>query len=256
MKLKFTIIVILFIIMFINSEKLIASQKTYRYLKTILVDLNNDDLLDTIDLSSSIKSKNFFNKISISLTGFKKYVFFAKNKWTYIDKSFLKKNNNLISSNKLFVKKVNGQTVLLIFGNLSGSGYRDEFSIINIVDNEVKMVFDHIDEDIDVELPKTIEDIDNDGKLDFVYTCFREQAPPPKNFIIKGVFESYSPFLIYTVDNLCKLNKTLTKKYNQDNYVFAGFKYSEEIEVFIPAKGGHKRACKRDKDGRIIWLTK
>jgi len=239
-----------------RTTKTNSPQTIFQDNKIITANFNDDNLVDTIVLSISSKDKNSFNNISVSLTGFGRQTFKAQEAWTTVDSAFLKTNKNLISSNELFIKKVNGQTVLLLFGGIDGAGYREEFSIINIVNNKVQMVFDHLENYIDVEIPTTLADLDNDGKLDFVFTSYCEQAPPPDNFKDKGVFESYCPFLVYTVYKDCNLNETLTKKYNEDKYVFAGFKYSEEIEVFIPANGGQKRACKRDKDGRLIWLTK
>jgi len=42
------------------------------------------------------------------------------------------------------------------------------------------------------------------------------------------------PYHIYTVGNNCELNKPLTRQYNEQHYVFAGFEYNENIMVFKP----------------------
>jgi len=42
---------------------------------------------------------------------------------------------------------------------------------------------------------------------------------------------SYSPTLIYNLTHDFKLDSVYTKKYNEENYVFAGFKYSEKVIV-------------------------
>ncbi len=231
-----------------------SPEVSFKAFKTILVQLNNDNLLDTVVLSNALTEKDSFNKISVSIAGFDKQTFVTKYAWTMVDTSFLKENINDISSNDFFVKKTNEQTTLLFFGWVSGAGYRDQFSIINIADNKIQMVFDDLG-DIDVAIPVSLTDLDHDGKLDFVFTAFREESPPPTNFKMEGTFESYCPFWVYTVDANCKLNKVLTKNYNEENYVFAGFGYDEGIEVFVPSKGGQKRACKRKKDGKLIWLT-
>jgi hypothetical protein len=230
-------------------------KSTFKVIETITTNLNKDNLLDTIVLSSSMQDKLSFNKISFSISGINKQDFFAKNSWSRVDSSFLRTNKNSVRSENIFLMQTIEQSVILLFSEIDGAGYRSEFSIINITKNKTEMVFDFEQDSVDMEIPVKLVDLDKDGKLDFVFTAYREQEPSPKGFKENGVFESYCPFFVYTVDTDCKLNEALTKKYNEDNYVFAGFKYNEDIEVFIPSMSGKKRACKRTKDEKLIWLT-
>jgi hypothetical protein len=108
----------------------------YHTVKTILTDINNDNQIDTIVLSSSlVNASTCFNRISVSLSGFKKQTFKAKDYWTVVDKSFLNSNKNAANTDFLFLKKTNNHAVILLFSSLDGAGYRGEFSIINIENN-------------------------------------------------------------------------------------------------------------------------
>jgi hypothetical protein len=216
--------------------QLSKSMTVFRPLKPIVSDLNNDNILDTISLSSSLQDSSSFNRISFSISGFGNQTFLAKNSWTDVDSKFLLTNRNTISSNKLYLLKSKENSVILLFGYLDGAGYRENFSIINIKDNKPKMVFDRGENDVDIEVPIKLSDIDKDGRTDFVFRNLFELYEEVDS--LKADIGTYSPYLVYTIDNDCKLNETLTKKYNEDNYVFAGYEYSEKIKILYPRNGG------------------
>lgn len=208
----------------------------FKTIRKILTDINDDGKMDTIIVSSSLKENDGFNRISVSLAGFKKQTFIAKDFWTVVDKWFLDNNKNAVNSRLMFLKKTNKHAVVLLFGLMDGAGYRGEFSIINIENNNVKMVFDHSDDGIDVEVPKTLTDLEHNERLCFVYNSIGELVgyDAKTNSDIK----SYTPYFVYPVTDTCKLNKPLTKKYNQENYVFAGFNYNDKLRVLYPRKKG------------------
>ena len=196
------------------------------------IDLNSDNVLDTISLSSSLPDKLSFNRISITLTGISKKTFTAKNEWTIIEKDFLKTNSNFVKTDKFFLQKGKSHSEIFLFGLIDGAGYRQDFSIIYIKDNNVTMVFDKSENDIDVEIPITIADLNKDGTTEFVFRNMFEFYKQVDS--LNADIGNYSPYLVYTIDNNFKLNEPLTKKYNEDNFVFAGYKYSEEIKILFP----------------------
>jgi hypothetical protein len=215
----------------------------YKNVRTILTDINDDGKADTIIISSSLGSPGLFNKVSILLAGFTKRVFTARDMWTDLDETFLRTNKNAVNSKSLFLKKTAKHTVILLFGVLDGAGYRGEFSIINIENNSIKMVFDHTSEDIDVEVPKTLTDLEHYDRLCFVYNSIGERA----GYDVKTNSDigTYTPYFVYPVTDTCKLNKPLTKKYNQENYVFAGFEYNDKLRVLYPRGKGKLRMYKK-----------
>ncbi len=202
----------------------------YRVIKTILTDVNGDSKTDTIVISSSLKTEMFFNRISVSLAGFKKQTFRAKDSWTVVDKEFLDSNKNSVNTELLFFKKTQKHAVILLFGELDGAGYRGEFSIINIENDTAKMVFDHYNDNVFVEGPEKLIDLEKNGRLCFIYRQIGELFRQEKS----GDIGTYHPYYVYPVLNKCALDSTLTKEYNNKFYVFAGFNYSEKIEILYP----------------------
>ena len=213
-----------------------GQKHTFKTIKSIITDINDDGKTDTIILSSSLQGHAGYNRISVSISGFPKKTFRAKDSWTEVDKEFLQKNKNSVASNWLFLKKNDKHAVILLFGELDGAGYRGEFSIINIENNNINMVLDATN-DPDVEIPTGITDLDNDGRLEFIYTEYRQCVQTATNLQVC----SYSPFYVYTIAGICRLNKPLMKAYNQKNYVFAGYEYSENILIYDPKDGRRPR---------------
>jgi hypothetical protein len=209
-------------------------ETSFRPVKTITVDLNNDGKPDTVRISSNLPNKDYFNKISITLAGYKRQTFNAKNEWTFVDKDFLDSNKNSVPTNLLFLKKTPKHTVILLFGVLDPAAYRDEFSIINIENNAVKMVLQDYDQRVDVEIPATLADLNHDDRLCFAYRNFGEIVEETP----KGRIGSYHPFFVYPVDDSCVVSERLTKKYNQDHYLFVDAHYKGDVRIFYPKNGG------------------
>jgi hypothetical protein len=198
-------------------------------------DLNNDGILDTITLVSSTGDSATFDTIAISIAHFGRQIFHTVDRaspWTRVDDWFLNSNKNALSTNKFFLGRGKAQSVLLLFGELNGAGERDDFSIMNIENNTAKMVLNQNERHLYIEAPISLDDLDRDGRLEFVYRQIFEFNGQPDT--LNGKIGAYSPYFVYTVDSNCVLNKPLTVRYNQEHYVFAGFKYDEEIEVFYP----------------------
>jgi len=225
-----------------------AKKFPYRVIRTLTADLNNDGKNDTINLISSLEGRNDFNRISISLTGLGKSVFNARSYWTVVDSDFRIANKNLINTKLLFARKTVKHTVILLFGESSGAGYRDEFSILNIENNRVTMPFDDPGTDgLDIELVTALTDLKHDGRLDFVYRNLGELDKQVTKGNVPGFTGSYHPFFVYAVDDRCKLDTLLTKAYNEEHYVYAGLNFSEEIEIFYPDNHGKPSIWKKPK---------
>ena len=128
----------------------------------------------------------------------------------------------------------------MLFGELDGAGERGEFSIINIENNNIKIVFDD-DGKIDIEVPTKLISLNNDDRLDFIYCGLHEFDEQTKDAMIG----SYAPFFVYPVDDTCKLDKSLTKRYNEEYYVFVGYNYNERLRIRYPKNGGKPTLLKK-----------
>ena len=220
-----------------------STQKALCRAFVFVSDLNNDHIPDTITLTSSTSDTVTFDAISISIARFGKQTFHASHSWTTVDDWFLDSNKNVIPTNKFFLARGKIQSVLLLFGELDGAGSRDDFSIVNIENNTAKMALNQNERHLYIEAPMSLGDLDGDGTLEFVYRQIFEYNGQPDT--LNGKIGTYSPYFVYTVDSGCVLNKPLTVRYNQEHYIFAGFKYDEGIEVFYPNDKSKPRLWKQ-----------
>jgi len=194
-------------------------------LEKITTDLNGDNRLDTITcMSPPDGDPGQFRKIVISLSGSGQQIFSAKDVWDFVDTVFANRNANAVSSDKVFVFKNQKQSLILLFGFVYGSG-RDEFSIIQIRNNKAKMIFDD-----KLEIPLKIYASANDNTVELLGRCFGEY--------VSDSTETYHPYSIYTIaGDSCYLNRSLTQKYNEENYVWAGMDYNASVIVSRPLNG-------------------
>jgi|GEM_PF-974622 len=205
----------------------------HRAEQRFVTDLNDDGLSDTISLSSTLEDTSLFNQISIRVSGTSPRNFIARNNgWFTVDEDFLKSNPNSIPTNRLFLRKNDRGSTILLFGAMDGAGYRGDFSIITIRSKTVARVLDLDPDTIDIEIPLRLTDFDKDGRMDFLFTNLHEIYKQVDS--LNADIGTYVPYLIYTIDSTCWLNMALTQKYNEVHYVWAGLQYSEQIEVLYP----------------------
>jgi len=106
------------------------------------------------------------------------------------------------------------------------------------------MAFDPLNNgngELDIEWPVTLTDLEHNNRLCFIYKGMAEMEKEVEN----GEIGTYTPYLIYPVTNFCKLSIPLTKKYNEDRYIFAGIKPSEKIRIFYPKNGSKPSLWKK-----------
>lgn len=197
----------------------------------VIYDLNNDNKLDTITLTTPPVEGDpgLFQTVTISFNGMHKQSFKAKDVWDFVDSSFLAGTKNEVPSKRVFIHKEPGQTLVLLFGYIYGAG-RGEFSVIRIRDNKVEMVFDD-----KLDYPLRLIDFNNDGKVEMLGRDAGEMYMTIDS--IDAQVGVYFPFYIYSFKDSCTIDEAMTQKYNEDNYVWAGLKYSEGIKVAYPNNG-------------------
>jgi hypothetical protein len=218
-----------------------AKTKNQGHPVRFIADLNSDQLPDTITIVSSIGDAVTFDTVHISIAHFDRRTFYTDtvHSWTTVDDRFARSNRNVLPTNKLFLARGKFQSVLLLFGDLNAAGYRENFSIIHIEDNSPKLVLSQNERNLYIEPPVRLEDLDGDGRLEFLYRQIFEYSEIPDT--LNGKIGTYSPYFIYTVDSSCTLNQSLTRRYNEEHYVFAGYKYDEGIKVYYPNDGSKPR---------------
>jgi hypothetical protein len=56
---------------------------------------------------------------------------------------------------------------------------------------------------------------------------------------------TYNPTLVYSLNDSFMFDSLATKKYNEENYVFAGYDYGDKIKVAFPRDGQERKAGTR-----------
>lgn len=198
-------------------------------IETIALDLNNDKKADTIRLlqDTARSENNGYNTVCISITGYKSQIFKSDDSWGVTDTIFMKKKTNAIQSKWIFVYRDSTQVMLLLSGTIGGfdSG---KSSVIQIKNNQAKKIFNE-----EWDYTTELLDIDNDGIVDIACKSHSEV------YESKGVeVATYDPFYVYSLNDGHKLNMQLTQKYNEEHYVWAGLKKTNEVKVSYPHHGG------------------
>lgn len=219
-----------------NTEKTTKNQK-FLPIEIITTDLNGDEKKDSIILTNPPLEGDpgVFQKLTLSFSGLGNQEFIAKDVWDSIDIDFLKNNQNAVKSTRVFVYKEFNRVLILLFGFSYGSG-REEFTIIQIKENKTKIIFDE-----KLEHAIKLKDFDNDKSVELLGRNSGEIYQ--KLDSLNADIGTYNPFLIYKLSDTCKTDIILSKKYNENNYVWAGLEYNEEIKVLYP----------RDKSKPIIY---
>ena len=184
-----------------------------KVIETIVTDLNNDQLPDTIRLSqdTATNATDWYNRISLLITGHEQQFFKTNDGWYKTDSTFLKHNKNTVKSEKVFVYNDSTQSILLLSGSPVEVGR--EFYVIWIKGNVAKMVFKE-----EMDYATKLSDLDNDGIVELVGNTHSEVY----NQTATANICTYDPFYVYSISDDCKLNKPLTQKYNEEHYVWAG----------------------------------
>ncbi|WP_053406458.1 hypothetical protein [Persicobacter sp. CCB-QB2] len=140
------------------------------------------------------------------------------------DTIFWTAKNNEISSDKLFLTRSEEVNYLL----LSGTQYSCcpvQTTIFALTDKLPKIVFD---QEFQVS---SIEDLDGNGTLEIIGSSSFVQAFQEIDSI-DAELGTYSPFKVYEmVEGKVLLDYGKSKRYNQENYLFAGYDYSEDLPV-------------------------
>jgi len=207
-------------------------KETEKIIEVIPVDLNNDGKTDTIKLTmpTDYGDPGLFARAYVSIAGSKTTLFNGHEGWDKVDTGFLRKNVNLVKSENVFVCKIGKTAYILLFGYVFGAG-REEFTIIQVKSDVPKMIYDG-----EMQWPQGFEDINHDGKMEFVGDPSSSEAYQHIDSLDADIC-TYDPTMVYDIDNGLKVNNELTKKYNQEHYVWAEPSDGPDVKVLVPRHG-------------------
>jgi hypothetical protein len=200
------------------------------------VDLDGDGINDTVALTPAASDTNpFFSAITLAINGHPGQTFTVTDTtqpWTDIDDGFADADSNAAGTRQFFLRRTQSYALLLLFGYIGETG-REGFSIIRIHNNEAKMVLDKASQHLPIENVDFLRDLDGDGRFELA-TDYTIEFDGLAHEGLDGLIGPYSPTYIFTIDDSCFLNKPLMKKYNKENYLFAGYEFSDGIKVYYP----------------------
>jgi len=204
-------------------------------LREFILDLNGDDKPDTIALTPVATDTSIFTSVAIVINGYERKTFSVADTarpWTDFDYQFADSNSNAVHTRCFFLRKGRTNAVLLLFGLIDETSDREGFTVIKIEHNQARQVLDQNTQHLDLENILFLRDLDNDGRFDLI--CGHTIEFNGMTDSLGGLVGPYNPFYVYTIDDTCFLNKRLMREYNQKNYVFAGYQYSDSTKVFYP----------------------
>ncbi len=203
------------------------SQQDKSIVRTIVLDLNADNYIDTIFLSEPDTSGDpgVFKKIEIIGKNIIPFELKANFAWDTVPQYLRKRNNKNLSCDLLFIKQHNNSSYIILTGWEYSTGQED-FALIGVSDNKSTLLTKENFNDI-----KEFEDMNKDGKLDIVLNPTWSEGI---DYIdsLKASITSYSPYYVYSLTpNKFILDSILTREYNQKNYAWAGLENIETVQV-------------------------
>ncbi|MBL4651767.1 MAG: hypothetical protein JKY53_02725 [Flavobacteriales bacterium] len=199
----------------------------------ILIDLNNDNSLDTIKLKTPPYSGDpgVYLSIEIELANGTSFKNSTNEIWSTIDTFATKGLVNEIKSDNIFCTSFNSSKYLFLFEYQFASD-ATPVSIIKITQKSIKAIFDK-----SFEIEKII-DVDNNGSLDIIGREVLVEFYYSTDSVLIG---TYSPFSVYSLHDEAVLQVELSKKYSKERYLYAGTSYNSQIKVAYPQKGKNFR---------------
>jgi hypothetical protein len=204
-------------------EKLSAVFSQDDVVDSYAFDLNDDGKMDSIFLlEPTVGDPGLFQEILfanneqvISLDGLNAY-----------DTLSWQPTSNLANSNKIYIAESDKSKYLF----LSGTSYSCcpvNTTIFKFTSGLPELIYS---KEYQIE---HVKDLDGDGILELIGKASLDEVLQNLDSI-DGYVASYSPYSVYELKNgKVWMSYEKSKKYNEMNYVFAGYEYSEDVQVVI-----------------------
>ena len=185
----------------------------------------NNDFVDQIDLlTDSSVEVGVFNKAVFRKDNQIVFEIYDEDSYDTID-SVLKGFTNEIESKHILIQKLEGKYFIGLWGAQYGCCPR-RLTLIQADADGVRTVFKDEFEVNQIQMNEK-------GELKyFGITSFSESLYAVDSLDI--LLFTYNPTLVYDLKSGFKLDSALTRKYNEEHYVFAGFSYDGDLSVAFP----------------------
>lgn len=197
----------------------------------------NSDLFNEINLlTDSTVENGIFNKVVFKNGDKTVFEIYDEDAYDTIDISVLKGIKNEVESEYILIQNLGDKYFISLWGAEYGCCPR-RLTVIQADNEGLRTIFKDEFEIDQIEK-------DDQGELKyFGIESFSEPLYPVDSLDI--LLFTYNPTLVYDLKSGFKLDSLLTKKYNEDNYVFAGFDYDGELKVAFPKNGEERKSGTR-----------
>lgn len=209
-----------------------ASESSDKIIEAIKTD---NDLFTEIILTADTTIENgTFNKVTIKNGDNVVFEIYDEDAYDTIESKAIQIKNE-VSSDKILLQKNKDKYYISLFGAQYGCCPRD-LTIIQADKKGIRKIFKD-----SFEISKV--STDNDEIKYFGIESFSEPLYPVDSLDI--LLFTYNPTLVYTLNDSFSFDSLTTKKYNEENYVFAGLKYEGDVKVAFPKDGQERKAGTR-----------
>lgn len=196
-------------------------------IKELTIDLNADNYVDTITLLEPDTSGDpgVFKKIQISGKNITPFELQANYAWDTIPQYLRKNNDKENNCDFLFIKRDNKSSYIILTGWQYSSGQED-FALIGISNGKCTLLTKENFNDIG-----ELDDLNKDGNLEIVLNPTWSEGISYIDSINASI-TSYAPYYVYSLTpSTFTFDSVLTRKYNENNYVWAGLDNVGDVEV-------------------------
>lgn len=186
--------------------------------------LTADNLVDEIEYAT-------FDKMMIK--NGEKIIFelYDQDAYDTMDSRAIKVKNEINSKN-LLLQKVKDKYFISLFGAQYGCCART-MTIVQVDKKGISKIFKDA-----FELHEVIKSENGDIKY-LGIDSFSESVGVVDSLDIE--LFTYNPTLVYSLGDSFKFDSLGTKQYNEENYVFAGYNYEDEVRVAFPRDGRERK---------------
>ena len=208
----------------VTSDKIIETIKTDNEIFTEIV-LTVDTLIEN----------GTFNKVIFRNGDRTIFEIYDEDSYDTIETKAIEITNE-VNSDNLLLQKIDDSYYISLFGAQYGCCPRDLTVLQADKDGVRKISKDGLE----------IQKISKSATGQITYFGINSYSEPlyPVDSLDILLF-SYNPTLAYNLTEGFKFDSLATRQYNEDNYVFAGFKYNGEIKVAFPKDGQDRKSGKK-----------
>jgi len=184
------------------------------------------DYFNEINLySDSTVENGIFNKVEFRKDGKTIFEIYDQDAYDTIESSVVKEIRNEVESKYILIQTLGNKSFISLWGAEYGCCPR-KLTVIQADNDGLKTIFDS---EFEVSL------IQKDEKGALKYFGIESYSEPLYSIdSLDILLFTYNPTLVYDLNSGFKLDSALTMRYNEMNYVFAGFEYNGDLKVAYP----------------------